>query len=165
MTNVRVVRAYYGQYTELWVKGGYAAIGWIPTTSLAEINSREELSIIYKKAQPEESGRRTAANVGMASLFLLGTKPGDYIITPALDSKQLYHGKVLDEPYYYKSGGDECPFPHRRRVKWASEPLHRSELSTAFQETMRTTTKTVFNVIHVGEFLTAIGRKYKVTLL
>ena len=63
-----------------------------------------------------------------------------------------------DPSYFYSpNDSDGCPFPHRRRVKWAEEQLVRSELSIPFQNTLRAA-RTAFRVSHVSEFLQQIGQ-------
>jgi restriction system protein len=43
MTNLWCVRADFGTYAQHFVKGGYVAIGWMPTTDLSPITTRDEL--------------------------------------------------------------------------------------------------------------------------
>lgn len=43
MTNVWCVRAEFGTYTQHFVKGGYVAIGWMPSTDLSQVTTKEAL--------------------------------------------------------------------------------------------------------------------------
>ena len=99
----------------------------------------------------------TLRGAGQLATFVLDISPGDYVITPGSDTEWLDYGLVLNEPFYYAPEADDgCPFPHRRKIEWADEPLRRWDLSIPFQKTVGAQ-KTVFRVSHVGEFLARIG--------
>lgn len=161
MPRIWCVRAEYGRFTEQFVKGGYAAIGWIDDNSLAQITSKEELVPLYKAAYPnDKSNIVIGQQVGQISRFLLEMKAGDYIITPAMDSQNLHYGVVEEDPsYYYQSEEDECPFRHRRRVVWNQNTLIRQEFSVPFQNTIKASL-TVFEISHQQEFMEAIGASH-----
>ena len=55
MTKVYCVRADFGTYTNAFINGGYAAIGWLQDIDLSSIKSRDELYPIYKKAYPNDT--------------------------------------------------------------------------------------------------------------
>lgn len=157
MTDVWCVRSEYGKYTDDFVAGGYAAVGWIRGADLTGITDREEFRQLYKEDQPMDSNARVGQNVGQIYRFMVDVKPGDYIITPTTDSALLRYGRVESVPSYEPNHVDTCPFPHRRRVAWEKQPLNRKELSMPLQYAMRTQ-KTVFAVKHREDFLLAIGR-------
>lgn len=166
MTNVWCVRANGGRYAEHFLKGGYAAIGWKEITQdLSSIQTREALYQIVKAAYPEIKSSIVIGNyVGQIARFLLDIQAGDWIITPAADTEWLYYGEVGPDPsYFYADGSDGCPYPHRRRVKWAEGHLKRSDFSVPFQNTIRSSL-TVFAVSQRDEFLTAIGRSDQVVV-
>ena len=156
MTDVWCVRSEYGKYTDDFVAGGYAAVGWIRGADLTGITDREKFRQLYKEDHPMDSNARVGQNVGQIYRFMVDVKPGDYIITPTTDSALLRYGRVESEPSYEPNHGDTCPFPHRRRVAWEKQPLNRKELSMPLQYAMRTQ-KTVFAVKHREDFLLAIG--------
>ena len=158
MTNVWVVRAEFGKYTENFVNGGYVGIGWIPGTDLSKIENREELYPIYRLAHPKDiSNVVIGQQVGQIARFLLEIKSGDYVITPPRNTEWLHYGKVAsDRSYYYLNGNDGCPYRHRREITWADSRIKRSEFSIPFQNTIRSSL-TVFNVSQGEEFLTKIG--------
>ena len=159
MTNVWVVRAEFGKYTQNFLTGGYAAIGWIPKQDLLAVKTRNEVEKLYRQAYPKDGNRRVGTNVGQIELFLLKIKPDDYIITPPDNTKELCYGQVEAESLYYDADNhDECKYPHRRKIKWAKESLRRQELSVPFQRTFNAA-KTVFRVRHTEEFLAKIGVK------
>ena len=158
MNNVFCVRADFGTYTQRFVSRGYVAIGWMPSTDLAAVATRDELYPLYKAAHPEDASNIVIGQqVGQIARFLLEMKPGDYVITPAEDTELLHYGRLGSDPsYFFATGDDGCPYRHRRRVEWASETLKRSGLSVPFQNTMRSSL-TVFAVSQCDEFLAAIG--------
>lgn len=160
MTNVWCVRADSGQFTEHFLRGGYAGIGWNEIEhDLGNIHSRDELYPLVRAAFPDITSAIVIGNyVGQIARFLLEIQPGDYIITPALDTEWLHYGKVEDGPsYFFATTEDGCRYRHRRRVKWAEGRLKRSDFSVPFQNTIRSSL-TVFAVSQREEFLAAIGR-------
>ena len=158
MTDVWVVRAEFGKYTPIFVEGGYVGAGWVPGKNLSAVKDIDELRSIFRQAHPDQTANQAGANTGMLARFLFEIKAGDYVITPAFETEWLHYGKVAEDPSYdYVPGGDECPFPHRRKTEWAKEPLRRWDLSVSFQNTMKAT-KTVFHVSHKDEFLRKINQ-------
>ena len=116
MTSVWVVRSDYGKYSEYFVKGGYAAAGWLGEKDLTSFSSRDVVTGLYKTANPTESPKRAGANGGQLAAFALDIKPTDYVITPRSETEWLDYGRVLDGSLYYApDAGDGCPFPHRRQ--------------------------------------------------
>lgn len=55
MPEVYCVRAEFGTYSHHFIKGGYAAIGWIGDTDLSTVKSKDELYPLYKKAHPDDT--------------------------------------------------------------------------------------------------------------
>ncbi len=159
MTNVWCVRAEFGTYASHFVGGGYFAIGWMPTTDLSVVKSRDELYPLYKLEHPDDTSNIVIGQqVGQIARFLLEIMPGDYVITPAADTEWLHYGEVLADPsYVFAAGEDGCPYRHRRRVAWSKDRLKRGDLSVPFQNTIRSSL-TVFSVSQRDEFLAAIGR-------
>jgi len=155
---VHCVRASYGLYTQHFLKGGYAAIGWLDKVDLSDITSREQLKPLYKKAHPEDTSNIVIGQqVGQIGRFLLEIKGGNYIITPAHDTEFIYYGVVEPNSYYLSDGADGCPFVHRKKVKWHSKPIQRSQFSVPFQNTIRSSL-TVFSISHKKNFFTTIGK-------
>ncbi|MGD9364715.1 MAG: restriction endonuclease [Desulfobacteraceae bacterium] len=152
------VRAEFGTYAQLFIDGGYAAIGWIPETDLSEIKTRDELYPLYKKAHPNDTSNVVIGQqVGQIARFLLEIQAGDYVIVPASNTEFIYYGVVEKNPYYYSADSDSCPYPHRKKIKWNTEPVQRSLFSVPFQNTIRSSL-TVFKINHKKNFFTTIGR-------
>jgi restriction system protein len=159
MTNLFCVRADSGMYTEHFVRGGFAGIGWFYEDDLTSFKTREALYPLFEQKFPELASPIVKGNhIGQIGRFLFDIKAGDCIITPAADSEWLRYGFVEPEPsYFFFSGNDGCKYRQRRRVQWSETALRRSDFSVPFQNTMRALL-TVFSVSQKDEFFEAIGR-------
>ncbi|GAA4408272.1 hypothetical protein GCM10023187_29900 [Nibrella viscosa] len=157
MPKIYCLRANSGQYTNHFINGGYAAIGWL-TTDLSAITSREELYPLYRKENPEDiSNLVVGQQVGQIARFLFDIQPGDYIITPAANSELLHYGTIEPKPYYLGDASDGCPFVQRKKVQWAPQPIRRSTLSVPLQSTLKSSLA-VFEVSQATEFFEAINK-------
>ncbi len=159
MPELYCVRADFGTYTNHFLKGGYAGIGWLYGSDLSPIKTKDELFPLYKKAHPkDESNIVIGQQVGQIARFLLDLKAGDYVVTPAIDSQWLHYGIVEPDPsYFYDSGTDGCRFNHRRRIKWSADCINRTGFSIPLQNTLRSAL-TVFWISQKDEFFVAIGK-------
>ncbi|MBL6985770.1 MAG: restriction endonuclease [Methylobacter sp.] len=152
------VRAEFGTYTQNFLDGDYAAIGWLPDNDLSAITSRDDLYPLYRAAHPTDTSNVVIGQqVGQISRFLLDIKAGDYVIVPASNTEYIYYGVVKDAPYFYNRETNGCPYPHRIKIKWHKEPIQRSQFSVPFQNTIRSSL-TVFKISHKMNFFTTIGK-------
>lgn len=152
------VRAEFGSYTQHFLDGGYVAIGWLPDNDLSQIKTRDEIYPLYKAAYPKDSSNVVIGQqVGQIARFLLEINSGDYVITPAQNTEFIYYGIVKEDAYYFADNSDECPYLHRKKVKWHKEPIQRSQFSVPFQNTIRSSL-TVFYITHKKNFFTTIGK-------
>lgn len=152
------VRAEFGTFTQAFLDGSYVAIGWLPHNDLTEVTSREGLYPLYKKEYPKDTSNVVIGQqVGQISRFLHEIQSGDYVITPAQNTEFIYYGVIENSGYYFESKKDSCPYVHRKRVKWNKTPIQRSQFSVPFQNTIRSSL-TVFNISHIKNFFTVIGR-------
>ncbi|OAI24522.1 MULTISPECIES: restriction endonuclease [Methylomonas] len=159
MTNIFCVRAEFGTYTQHFLNGKYAAIGWLPNNDLSSVATKEELYPLYKSAYPNDiSNVVIGQQVGQISRFLFDIAEGDYVIVPDSNTDLLYYGIVQASPYQYvKQPSDSCPYCHRLNIDWNVKPVRRSEFTVPFQNTMRSSL-TVFKVNHSTNFFSVIGR-------
>lgn len=160
MPEVYCVRAEYGTYAKHFVKGGFVGIGWFGSTDLSAIKSKEELYPIYKVAHPDDTSNLVIGQqVGQIARFLFEIQAGDFVITPDADTELLHIGIVEPSPsYYFSAEKDDCPYRHRRRVKWMPGTFKRSAFSVPFQNTIRSSL-TVFYVSQKDHFFDIIGKK------
>jgi hypothetical protein len=57
--------------------------------------------------------------------FYHKVSPGDYVVCPYKFSDQCYLGQIAGKPYYDSNPEQsDCPFAHRRRVKWFKPVTH-----------------------------------------
>ena len=159
MTNVWVIRSDYGKYAGHFVDGCYVGAGWLPEHDLSKVETKNELTAIYRLAHPDQSPQEAGSIVGQLRLFL-EMEVGDYVITPCSDSQWLYYGKVFDLPYFYApNDSDGCPFPHRRAVSWGGRRINLSEFSEEFQRALKFTQKTAFRVRQSEEFISRVTQR------
>ena len=158
MPNVYCIRAMYGQYTSRFLKGHYAAIGWLDGRDLTNIQDRESIKQLYRDANPSVTSNLVIGQqVGQIARFLFDIKPGDYVITPAADTNILHYGQVQDDPYFLGTDADGCPFTQRKKISWSSDILRRGSLSIPMQNTLGSSL-TVFQISNDTEFFEAIMR-------
>jgi restriction system protein len=156
MRNVWCVRAGSGAYAKQFVHGGYVGVHFGMTSDLSQVSSRDELTVLYRAAHPDETSNLVIGQqVGQLARFLLDMQEGDYVLTPAADTALLHYGCLVDGRSYTDDASDS-PYPVRRHVKWVGT-LNRSGLSVPFQNTIRSSL-TVFAVSQRDEFLVAIGQ-------
>ena len=62
MNNLWCVRAKYGKYTQQFVGGGYAAIGWLPSVQLVD------LLVEYRSDIPQEFRDRLGLKPGLVRI-------------------------------------------------------------------------------------------------
>ena len=157
--NIWRVGAEKGKYTDSFVAGGYAGAGWIRGSDLTGVTDKEALRCLYKKEYPQDSDATVAANVGQIYRFLVGIKPGDYIITPTSDNALQRYGRVESGLYYEHPPNDDCPFPHRRKVDWADRPMKISEFSQPLEKALKFGAMTIYEIKERDEFLTAVAER------
>lgn len=159
MPNLYCVRADFGTYTEHFVKGGYAAIGWLDHTDVSGVKTKDLLYPLYKKEHPQDTSNIVIGQqVGQIARFLFDIQPGDFVVTPAADSRWLRYGVMEDAPYGFADGTDGCRFLHRRKVKWLDRQIDRTVFSVPLQHTLRSSL-TVFSISQKEEFFEVIGRR------
>ncbi len=159
MPNLFVLRANFGQYTEHFLNGGYIGIGWIKDKNLSEVKTKEEIQKLYVERHPDEKSPNVIGQqVGQIARFLFDIQPGDYVITPDFNSEYLHYGIVKEEPYYYATEDDGCPYVHRKKVKWNKEVVQRKQFSVPFQNSIRSSL-TIFLVKDRHNFFETIGKK------
>ena len=160
MTRIWMVSAERGTYTDTWVKGGYAAVGWLDKQDLTSVDSRAEIFRLYALAHPEDSPRRRGANAGQLAGFVLNVQPGDYVMTRCQDPTREYRYGIVENQrlYYAPDDPDLCPFPHRRKVQWFENNVVKENLSIPFQRSL-SANRTLFEVKHREEFLVTIGER------
>ena len=140
--NVFVVRADFGNYTEVFRKEGYVGIGYNIIEPLEDPTDKDEIRRKYIEYNPNDSKGRVDQNVGQIYRFLNEINEGDIVITP-YKRRMLLVGKVTSKAYFKKD--DSSPFNYRKKVEWFSEMLDRSDFSIPLQNTLMSSL-TIFKV-------------------
>ncbi len=152
---VWVVRANGGQYADLFIAGGYVAVGWF---DLSSVGSLDDIRQRYEQSYSDAPTGQAANETGQIAAFCLHIRKGDYVITPSADRTRLRYGRVTG-PCVDVDSEDGCPYRNRRAVDWVEAPLDRSGLADPLRRTLGTP-RTVFRVDQSDEFLTAIGQPH-----
>ena len=149
---VWVVRTDGGKYTDHFLSGGYAAVGWF---DLSSVDTRDQLRKVYELEYPETPAGRIANEIGQLAAFRLEMDEGDYVVTPAADRDSLRYGRIVGPCVAFR-GDDGCRYRNRRAVNWAETPLRRSSFGESFQRTLGSP-RTVFRIGQPEEFIAAIA--------
>lgn len=89
--------------------------------------NREFIPMVLS-SQPGKSKVAAGLLCGFTWTLAKGLKEGDIVITP--DGKGRYYAGEITGPYFFRQG---TQLPHRRPVKWSSEPFDRGDMSEALQ--------------------------------
>jgi esterase/lipase superfamily enzyme len=155
MPNLFVVRSNQGEYSPMFVDGGYIAIGWLEDIDLRNYNSRPELYAAFSRFD-DNNINSVAQKVGQIYRFIWEIEIGDYVITQSVDSSIIHYG-IVESNYMFKNYvQDKCPFPHRRDVKWISK-VSRNSFSVNFQNSLRSIL-TVFRIEESESFFSLINQ-------
>lgn len=163
MINAWCVRAEFGKFSKAFVEGGYVAIGWLEKLDLKDCTNRDDLQRLYRQTYPNDTSNIVVGQqVGQIGRFLFEIMPKDIVFTPDSNTELLHVGTV-SPGYVYQPNDQACPYPHRRIVDWAKQPILRSSLSVPLQNTMRSSL-TVFGISQVDEVLRLLGRSSEVSV-
>lgn len=138
-----------GKYVEAGRKGNYIAIGWSEIgdlTWLTQENTRQkELNEKYKKIYGG-SALQVSLGCGMIWNFVREIKEGDVVLVPSPEKRTILVGEVKSFYKFKENWKDDCPYPHRRNVKWVME-VKRDRLSQKFKNSIGSSL-TVFSLDH-----------------
>lgn len=151
MPNIYMNRADGGKHTQSFITGGYVAIGWLNDTDLGDVRHYETIYEFLQLEHPDENNNTIGAWAGSVSRFVLEIQPGDHVLTPDINRRWLWHGRVNSDYLWVAQTGD-CPYRHRRLVQWAVRPLDRYQLPEGLQQTLGSPL-TVFRVAELDAFL------------
>lgn len=89
---------------------------------------------IYLARHPEKTKIAAGLACGFTWTLSKGLKEGDIIITP--DGNGRYRAGEIVGPYFHAPGQN---LPHRRPIRWFSEPFDRSDMSEELQRSTNST--------------------------
>lgn len=161
MPKVWVVRADGGALTDAFVNGGYASVGWDVGIDMSHAQSRIDIESLYWQEDSHSGNNKYKAGqeIGQLHIFFNEIEAGDYLVTPSTKSGILRYGEVEGGSAYFAEGADDVDSqPNRRKVKWATSRILRSELSVPFQHSLQSQ-RTIYSLEkHAAEFFEKIGR-------
>ncbi len=153
-TNVFVLRADFGRYTDTFEKEGYIGIGWFEEDpSSWDLTNKDFLKEQYRLKFPTDPNMRMNQNVGQINRFVNEMKLGDLVISPYMDNRLLI-GKIESDLFFKVDS--TSPYPWRKSVKWFKDKIDRHTLSVPLQNTLRSSL-TCFNVNSSDEILVQLG--------
>jgi restriction system protein len=136
----RVMAGRQSMYADLCFREGFIGIDYGFKVDLTKRlperwqHFNQEFRPIYLAAHPDKSKIAAGLACGVTWTVAKGLHEGDILITP--DGKGRYHVGEVTGPYVYAPGE---PLPHRRSVKWFSEPFDRSDMSEALRRSTSST--------------------------
>lgn len=153
--SVFVIRAEFGQFTDVFREHGYVGIGWLQTSLPAY--TKENIEEAYRKNFPDNPEGNVRINVGQINRFIHDIKDGDIILCPYRDN-QLLAGKIKGQ-FYFKED-NTSKYPYRWDVEWFKDTINRHEFSIPLQNSLRSSL-TFFQIKQEGEVYEALGLKPK----
>ncbi len=144
-------RADGGKHAQSFLTGGYAAIGWLNDTDLGDLRNSDVVYELLQTGYPDESVNTVRSWAGSVCRFIFDMQPGDHVLTPDLNRRWLWHGRIASD-YLWTANPGECPYRHRRLVQRGIRPIDRYQLPTVIQQTLGSGL-TVFYVATLDLFL------------
>ena len=127
MARVWLVRAdKNGLLCDEFRDGDYISIGYSLTADLTSFSDRDEIRSALCTANPDKTNPSSISGVvNQIEAFLECVQPGDHVLTPTRDRRQLMCGIVEDSPpFFVASAAGGHGHPHRRRVDWEADTVN-----------------------------------------
>ena len=127
MSQVWLVRANSdGSLCDEFKGDGHISIGYSLTVDLTNFSDRDEIKSAFLAANPDKANPSAiSGGVNQIENFLAHVEPGDHVLTPTRDRRELMRGIVRDSsPYFVASAAGNHGHPHRRRVDWEKGTMH-----------------------------------------
>jgi len=116
----------YGEHEDRFLEDGrvYLTFSDITQDDLAGLADYESVRGFLASKYPGESNHKIGNGSGQIWAFLLGMKPGDWIVTPSKRSPVVAVGEVVGD--YKFDAGSPPLYRHSRTVRWLSTAVPRS---------------------------------------
>lgn len=114
----------HGEAEQIALEKGLVTIGANEFGSLAGVESREELTTLYREIHPDAGDGKTTNHVGQLWAFRGRIQLGDLVILPLKSRTAIAVGKVTGAYEYSTEYGDQVR--HIRRVEWLKSELPRT---------------------------------------
>lgn len=112
------------KYANIAYENNFIAIGWNTIQNLSVFKNlsnkefKNKLGTLIKKEYPDRSINARGQIIGQLYRFSNLMSVGDIIFIPNTQEGKVYAG-IIDSEYFYNTSTDnQCPYKHRRRVKW-----------------------------------------------
>ena len=115
---------------------------------------------LYLSGRPGKSKIAAGLACGVVWTVSKGLKEGDIVITP--NGSGRYHAGEITGPYHFVPGS---VLPHRRSVRWFSEPFDRADMSEALQRSTNSTGTCCDITSYAAELDKLIGGKSAPSLI
>lgn len=121
------------------------------------------MKTLHAKRYPEESVTQLGINSGQVWKFAAEIKPGDIILTPNPNTREVYIGKARGSYKYMSKTQRGCSYQHRRSVGWISS-ISRDAMSVKLKYSIGSLLSVFSLNDHAGEIQQLLaGRKIKVS--
>jgi restriction system protein len=159
--SIWVVRAGHGgAFGDEFRQHGIVAIGWTDIGDLSGLATRDQFLERVDAVYPQHKRGRKVNSASQLYRFVHKITPGDVVMTPIRDTREIHMGQVLGD-YSYRPDLIER-LPNTREVKW-ERTISRDQLSTAARNAAGSTL-TVFRLNEYREELLALyeGRESRI---
>lgn len=113
-----------GENEQIALDSGIVTIGWNRLPDLSSVETREQLSELFRESFPDASSGRIANQVGQLWAFRTRIEVGDLVALPLETQAAIAIGKIAG-PYEYRTDlGDSVR--HARRVNWIRTDIPRT---------------------------------------
>ncbi|HEQ97876.1 MAG TPA: hypothetical protein ENO22_00875 [candidate division Zixibacteria bacterium] len=106
----------------------FIAIGWGEVMDLGKLDNLDRIKDALSKTSYEYNTTQTAIQAGQIYRFGKEMTPGDKVLSPL--GKGEYLVGDVGEYYFEENPLGDCPYKHRRRVKWLENTLKKEDMST-----------------------------------
>ena len=104
-----------GEFAELFIENGIAAVGLGLPRDLSDVSSRDEMVELVRNESPESSDAQIRPRASQLWTLLSGFRRGDLVVMPCKRSSQFALGTVTRD-YWYRHDADRMP--HTVSVDW-----------------------------------------------
>lgn len=101
------------------------AVGWKDVPDLSDVDSRDELSRLYRRLHPEKSIQHVTNVVAQLWAIRASIQVDDWVVVPLKSQQAFAIGKISSGYEYRKDLGDNIR--HTRRVRWVSKSMPRGD--------------------------------------
>ena len=112
-----------GEFESDALETGWLSVGWLETSDLSSVETREILLEKMLETSPDEKRRRVANHASQLWAFISGIAIGDWVLMPSKRTNGIHFGKCVST-YTFKPemrGG-----PHCRQVEWFRNDVSRT---------------------------------------